>query len=154
MAAFHSPGENHATEFARGHSWERPLEENPNVAALPGARPFECCRHIHFPADLKKGERIVFPGFLVEVSCQKPARFVMQQWVNANGLAAQKMIFDHGISQLQEFPSLLIYFPTILRSAAVNRFPVLNGYRGISRLPVFTFPAPSVDIFSPTEESA
>src|SRR6516164_8676 len=134
MAAFHSPGENHATEFARGHSWERPLEENPNVAALPGARPFECCRHIHFPADLKKSERIVFPGFLVEVSCQKPARFVGQQWINAHGLAAQKMIFDHGIRQREEFPCLLIYFLTILRSATVNGLPVLRSEEHTSEL--------------------
>src|SRR6516225_5584494 len=60
MAAFHSPGENHATEFARGHSWERPLEENPNVAALPGARPFEGLPAHSFPgrSQEKRANRI------------------------------------------------------------------------------------------------
>ena len=125
MPALHGSREEHASEFARGNRRKRTFKEDPNVAALPGTRTFQGSGHVQLLACLKESQGVILPRFLVEVRREKPARFVRQERVHANGLLAQEMILDDGVGQREELPRLLVDLLPILRAAFVDGFPIL-----------------------------
>jgi hypothetical protein len=61
------------------------------------------------------------PSLLVEVSREKPARFVWQQRMYADGLFTQQMLLDDGVGHREELPCLLGDLLPILQAAPVDR---------------------------------
>ena len=132
MPALHGSRENHASQFARGDRRQRTIKEDPNVAALPGTRTLQGSGHVQLLAGLKKSQGVILPRLLVEVCREKPARFVGQEGIHANGFLAQEVVLDDGVGQREELPCLLVDFLPILRTASVDGLPVLYGRRHIS----------------------
>ena len=154
MPALHGSRENHASQFARGNRRQRTIKEDPNVAALPGTRTLQGSGHAQLLAGLKESLGVILPSLLVEVCREKPARFVGQEGIHANGFLAQEVVLDDGVGQREELPCLLVDFLPLLRAAFVDRLPVLYGRRHISRPAVGILPSPRVDIFSPAKQAS
>jgi hypothetical protein len=94
------------------------------------------------------------PSLLVEVSREKPARFVWQQRIYADGLFTQQMLLDDGVGHREELPCLLGDLLPILQAAPLDRLPVLYMRRHISVLAAIIFPSPGVDILSPAKQAS
>src|SRR5271157_3872625 len=110
--------------------------------------------HTQLLAGLKKSLSVILPRLLVEVCREKPARFVRQEGIYANGFLAQEVVLDDGVGHREELPCLLVDFLPLLRAAFVNGLPVLYGRRHISRPAVVILPSPCVDIFSPAKQAS
>src|SRR6266481_5604609 len=106
--------------FARGTRSQRTIKEDPNVAALPGTRTLQGSGHTQLLAGLKECLGVILPSLLVKVRREKPARFVGQEWIHANGFLAQEVALDHGIGHREELPCLLIDLLSILRAALID----------------------------------
>ena len=52
VPALHGSCEEYASEFARGNCWQRAIEEDPDVTALPGTRTFQGSGHVQLLAGL------------------------------------------------------------------------------------------------------
>jgi hypothetical protein len=138
----------------RGNRWQRTIKEDPNVAALPGTRTLQGSGHTELLAGLKESLGVILPSLLVEVCREKPARFVGQQRIHANGVLAQEVVLDDGVGHREELPCLLVDFLPLLRAALVDRLPVPYGSRHISRPAIVILPSPCVDIFSPPKQAS
>src|SRR5450755_2246921 len=73
------------SEFSSKRSWNGLAEEQPDVAAIPGARPLQNGRKIHRTTSLDKRRCILLPGCFVEVRGNEETRLVQQHRVNADG---------------------------------------------------------------------
>ena len=154
MPALHGSREDHASQFARGNRWQRTIKENPNVAALPGTRTLQGSGHAQLLAGLKESLGVILPSLLVEVRREKPARFVGQEGIHANGFLAQEVVLDDGVAHREELPRLLIDLLSILRAALVDSLPVLYGRGRISGPAIGTLPSLCVDILSPAKQAS
>lgn len=103
MPALHGARENHAPQFPRGDRWQHAIKEDPNVATLPGTRTLQDSGHTQLLAGLKESLGVIFPRLLVEVRRKKPARFVGQEGVHANGFLAQEVVLDNAFGQGRNF---------------------------------------------------
>ena len=124
------------------------------MAALPGTGALQCSGHDQLLAGLQESERVILPGLLVEVSRKEPTGFVWQEWINANGLLAQKVIFDDHVSQWEESSCLSVDSLPLFRTASVDRFPIFHGCRRVPRPFSIPLPAPCVNILSPSKQTA
>src|SRR5712692_6921381 len=138
----------------RGNCRQRTIKEDPNVAALPGTRTLQGRGHTQLLAGLNKSLGVILPSLLVEVYREKPARFVGQERIHANGLLAQEVVLNDGVSHGEEPSCLLVDFLPLLGTASVDSLPILPGCRRISRSAVVLLPSPCVDIFSPAEQAS
>src|ERR1035437_6500205 len=129
MPALHGSREDQASQLARGHRWQRVIEENPNVTTLPGTGTLQDSGHTQLIAGLEKSLGVILPSFLVEVRREKPARFVGQEGIHANGFLTQEVVPDDSVAHWEECPRLLIDLLAILRAALVDRLPILYGRR-------------------------
>src|SRR6266481_3894411 len=154
MPALHGSRENHASQFARGTRSQRTIKEDPNVAALAGTRTLQSSGHTQLLAGLKESLGVILPSLLVEVCREKPARFVEQEGVPANGFVTQEVVLDDRVGHREELPCLLVDFLPLLRAAFVDSLPVLYGRRHISRPAVVILPSTCVDIFSPAKQAS
>src|SRR5579862_6342293 len=102
MPTLHGPRKQHASKFARRGRRQCMLKEDPNVAAFPGTGTFQSSRDLQLLAGLQERQGVVLPRGLVEIRSEKPARFVGQEWVNANGLFAQEVLLNDGVGQREE----------------------------------------------------
>ena len=152
MPALHGSRKQHASEFARGDRRQRTLKDDPDVAAFSRARTFQDRGHVQLPAGLQESQGVILPRRLVKVCREKPARFIWQESVYADGFLAQEVVLDDGVGQRKELPGLLVDFLSILRPAFVDGLPVLYDRRHISVPAIGVLPSPSVDIFSPAEQ--
>jgi hypothetical protein len=94
------------------------------------------------------------PSLPVEVYREKPARLVGQERIHADGLLAQEVVLDDGVSHGEEPSCLLVDFLPLLGTASVDSLPILHGCRRISRPAVVLLPSPCVDIFSTAKEAS
>src|SRR4051812_47648317 len=124
------------------------------MAALPGTGTFQGSGHVQLLAGLQESQGVILPGLLVKVCRKKPACFVWQERVHADGLLAQEVALDDSVGQRDELPCLLVDFLTILRAASVDRFPVLDDHRHVSMPAIVILPSPCVDIFSPAKQAS
>src|ERR1700730_10433209 len=154
MPALHGSREQHASEFARGDRRQRTVKEDPNVAALPGTGTFQNSGYRQLLTGFQESQGVILPSRLVEVCREKPARFVGQEWVHANGFLTQEVVLDDGVGQRKELPGLLVDFLSILQTAFVDGLPVLYDRRHISVPAIGILPSPCVDIFSPAEQAS
>src|SRR5271165_6523491 len=127
--------------------------EYARVAALPGARTRQGSWHTQLLAGLKESLGVILPSLLVEVSREKPARFVGQEGIYADGLLAQEVVLDDGVGHREELPCLLVDFLPILRAASVDSFPVLYDHRHIPMATISILPSPCVNIFSSAKQA-
>src|SRR5580692_3459216 len=125
MPALHGSRKQHASEFARGDRRQRTLKEDPNVAAFSRTRTFQGRGPVQLPARLQECQGVIFPRRSVKVCREKPARFIWQESVYADGFLAHEMVLDDGVGQRKEPPGLLVDFLSILRAAFVDGLPVL-----------------------------
>src|SRR5579863_6589209 len=105
MPALHGSRKQHASEFARGDRRQRTLKEDPNVAAFSRTRTFQGRGHVPLPARLQESQGVI--RRLVRVCREKPARFIWQESVYADGFFAQEVILDDGVGQRKELLGLL-----------------------------------------------
>jgi hypothetical protein len=112
------------------------------MAALPGTGALQCSGHDQLLAGLEESERVILSGLLVEVSRKEPTGFVWQEWINANGFLAQKVIFDDRVSQWEESSCLSVDSLPLFRTASVDRFPIFHGCRRVPR--PFAIPLPAL----------
>jgi hypothetical protein len=124
------------------------------VAAFSRTRTFHGRGHVQLPARLQKSQGVILPRRLVKVCREKPARFIWQESVYADGYLAQKVVLDDGVGQRKELPGLLVDFLSILPAAFVDGLPVLYDHRHISVSAISILPSPSVDIFSPAKHAS
>src|ERR1035441_7531121 len=118
MPALHGARKQHASEFARGNRRQRTLKEDPNVAAFSRTRTFQGRGHVQLPARLQESQGVILPRRLVKVCREKPARFIWQESVYADGFLAQEVVLDDGVGQRKELPGLLVDFLSFLRSSS------------------------------------
>jgi hypothetical protein len=114
MSAFHSARENQASQLACGDRRQRTLKENPDVTALPGSRTLKGGMYIQFPTGFQKSLGIILPGLLVEVCREKPARFVEQEGVDADGFLAKEVC---SITASVTGRNLRVFWSTFFRSS-------------------------------------
>ena len=124
------------------------------MATLPGTRTLQGGGHVQLLAGLQESQGIILPSRLVEICREKPARFVRQEGVHANGFLTQQVVLDDCVGQRKELPGLLVDFLSILRPAFVDGLPVLYDRRHISVPAINILPSPSVDIFSPAKQAS
>jgi len=124
------------------------------VAAFSRTRTFQGRGRVQLPARLQESQGVILPRRLVAVCREKPARFIWQESVHADGLLAQEVVLDDGVGQRKELPGLLVDFLSILRAAFVDGLPVLYDRRHISVPAISILPSPSVDIFSPAKQAS
>ena len=102
----HRPREQQSPETARVRCRYGLGEEQPDVTAVPGTRPFQRDRHIAFTAGGDEGQGVGRPIFLVEVDGQESACVVDEQRIDAghevpsppigsNAILSAKMALDH-----------------------------------------------------------
>src|SRR6266567_1214576 len=108
------------------------IEEDPNVASLPGTRTLQDSRYTQLPAGFKESLGVILPSLLVEIRREKPARFVGQEGVQAHGFLAQEVVLDDGVGNRKKLPCFLVDFLPLLRAALVDSPPVLYSRRHIS----------------------
>src|SRR6266487_2323859 len=72
------------------------------MGAVPGARSLDCRVDSDIPTGFAQGCDILHPRGLVEINCQQPTRLVRQQWVQADHVAAPKVIEDNLIAKRQK----------------------------------------------------
>src|ERR1044072_4598302 len=153
MPALHGSREQHAAEFACDHRRQRTLKEDPYVAALSRTRTFQGGRHIQFLARLQESQGVILPSRLVEVCRKKPAGFIWQESVHADGFLTQEMILDDGVGEGNAVSGLLVDFLSIFRAAFVDGLPVLYHRRHISVPAISILPSSSVHIFPPAKQA-
>src|SRR5690348_15978497 len=117
MPALHGSREQDTSELARGDRRKRTLKEDPNVAAFSRTTTFQGGWHVQFLARLQESQGVILPSRLVKVRRKKPAGFIRQESVHADGFLAQQMILDDGVSDGNELPGLLVDFLSIFRAA-------------------------------------
>jgi hypothetical protein len=103
---------------------------------------------------VSKKASVILPSLLVEVCGEKPARFVWQQRIYADGLLTQEMLLNDGFRDREELPRLLGNLLPILGAALVDGLPVLYVRRRVAVPAVIVFPSPGVDILSPAKKAA
>ena len=72
------------------------------MGAVARSRAFHCDRDTEIPTGVGEGRHIIEPGFLVKVSREKPAGFVLEQGIDANGVSALQMVEDNLIADRQK----------------------------------------------------
>src|SRR5206468_2168477 len=96
--------------------------------------------HTQILAGLKESLRVILPSLLVEVYRKKPARFLGQERIHANGLLAQEAVLDDGVGQWEEPSCLMVDSLPLLGTASVDSLPILHGCRRITRPAVVLLP--------------
>ena len=86
--AFHRLGDEPCAKTSSRRRRDRVREEDPQVAAVAGARPFQRRRHPQRPTGRQEHGNVAVPGLLVEVDGQEPAGLVGQHGVYADGEVA------------------------------------------------------------------
>ena len=110
MSTFHRSGENRTSEFPRGARRQCLVEEYPRVSSVSGTRTLENCGHAQLLAGVMECARIADPCFFVEIHGQKPAGFVLEKRINANGLFPVEMVPYNRVGQREEPSGVLIDF--------------------------------------------
>src|SRR5208337_3636931 len=105
-------------------------------------------------ARLQESQGVILPRRLVEVCREKPARFVWQERVHADGFLAQEVVLDDGVGKWNKLPCLLVDFLPLLRAASVDSLPVLYDHRRISVSAIIIFPSSCVNIFSSAKQAS
>jgi hypothetical protein len=82
--AVHGPRQQHRRETACGEGRDGVGKEQPDVAAVSGARPLECCRNSELAACGQECERVARPALVVEVNGEKAAGVVEQQRIDTS----------------------------------------------------------------------
>jgi len=135
--------------IARQHT----VKEDPNVAAFPGTGTFQGSGYLQLTAGLQKSQGVILPRGLVEVCCEKPACFVGQEWVDADGLLAQEVLSMTASVSGRNFRVFCATFFRSSGTALVDRLPVFYIRRHIS-MPPSPFPSPCVDIVSTAKKAS
>jgi hypothetical protein len=103
--AVHGPRQQHRREAACVEGRDGVGKEQPDVAAVAGARPLECCRNSELATCGQECERVARPALIVEVNGEKAAGVVEQQRIDTSdkitaavvpdAILATQMGFDH-----------------------------------------------------------
>ena len=96
---------------------------------------------------MEKRPHVILPRRLVEISGEKPTRFVGQQWVNACREFARQMVVNDLVGQREVFLRLVGMF---LERIA----PHFSAGGRITRLSIAPLPTQRVNVFAPTKEAA
>lgn len=129
MPAFHRPCQKCASELAGGAGRDRKFKEYPDVAAVPRTRTLENRRHAQLPTGIEKCVRVIGPCLLIEIDSEKPAGFVQEKRIDANGLFPEEMVLDNRVGQRQEFSRDPVNLLPICRFARIDGLPILQRCR-------------------------
>ena len=127
-------------------------EENPSVRAVAGASYFKGDRHTQLVTRLVKRLGILAPFRLIEISGEKMAGVVGQQWVDADRPLTGKVLADDRIRQGDQ--QTVIAFPAFDAWLLANTGqPLIAAGRCVAGFAGgFAFPADWVDIGAPTKQ--
>src|SRR5215831_15403254 len=110
--AVHGPRQQHRCEAACLVGRDGVGEEQPDVAAVAGARPLECGRNSELATLGQECESVARPALVVEVDGEKAAGVVEQQRIDTsdeitaatvpNAILASQMGFDHLVGDRNE----------------------------------------------------
>src|SRR5580692_3678768 len=94
VASFHGLGQQCATHFASeyGRNWS--VEEDPDMPAVSGSRPFEVSWHSCTVACRDKCQGIFLPGLLVKVRRQEPTGFIAEKRVDPDRFLPLQVLAD------------------------------------------------------------
>jgi hypothetical protein len=123
------------------------------VGSVSGTRTLENCGHTQLLAGVEECARIVGPRSLVEIHGEKPAGFVVEKRINANGLFPEEMALDDRVGQWEELSGVLVDLLPILGPACVDRFPIFQSGRRVAMPAVGILPSPRLDILSSTKQA-
>lgn len=79
-------------------------KEHPRVRALAGARNLQRGRYAEVTAGLHESPGIIAPLGIVEVHCQEAATVVLQQRIDADGVAAGEVVVEGLVGQRDQQP--------------------------------------------------
>lgn len=143
-------GRSKSARVTRGDSRRK---EHPHVRALAGARDLQRGRYAEVTAGLHEGPGITAPLGIVEVHRQEVATVVLQQGIDADGVAAGEVVVEGLIGQWDQQPMMAIgaLDPRLLADA---RTPFVSTRGRIAGLARFAFPAHRVDVRATAEQAA
>src|SRR5437667_11201949 len=95
VAAFHRPGQKGASKFPGGRRWNGALKEDPYVPATAGPGPLQGRGNTRLAGRREKRSSIKLPGLLVKIDCQKPARLIREQGINASRDLSCQVLANH-----------------------------------------------------------
>jgi hypothetical protein len=140
---------------------DRLREENPGVRTIARPRSFDGDRNAFRPRGVAERSDILYPGLLVEIGGNEPARFVQQHRIHADceirrltGCLSRKMRTENIIPDGDK--CLVRAFSAFhLRLSAHASDPLISACGCVSRLPRFgVFPPAGKHILSPVEKAS